>query len=169
MIRSGGVSTDAKSPQSSELKSPLNTESQCPSTDHPASGGTGFSRQFHFWCTDREDAEHTYDGLIRSFEMVRRGASRGPGVGCTGDSRGSSAVGLRWFDLTPQYSATVLLQPPTCRVTSLVAGSLQPGKLASRNLNGLFQVCLDLSGQAHLWGKTVMWRTDAGISKLSGR
>lgn len=31
-------------------------------------GGTGFSRQFHFWCTDREDAEHTYNGLIRSFE-----------------------------------------------------------------------------------------------------
>jgi transposase len=28
----------------------------------------GFSRRVHFWCTDREDAEHTYDGLIRSFE-----------------------------------------------------------------------------------------------------
>jgi len=28
----------------------------------------GYSRRFHFWCTDSEDAEHTYDGLIRSFE-----------------------------------------------------------------------------------------------------
>jgi transposase len=28
----------------------------------------GFSRRFHFWCTDSQDAEHTYDGLIRSFE-----------------------------------------------------------------------------------------------------
>lgn len=28
----------------------------------------GFSRRFHFWNTDREDAEHTYEGLIRSFE-----------------------------------------------------------------------------------------------------
>jgi transposase len=28
----------------------------------------GYSRRFHFWCTDRMDAEHTYDGLIRSFE-----------------------------------------------------------------------------------------------------
>jgi len=28
----------------------------------------GFSRRFHFWCTDREDAEHTYEGIIRSFE-----------------------------------------------------------------------------------------------------
>lgn len=27
-----------------------------------------FSRRFHFWCTDSEDAEHTYEGLIRSFE-----------------------------------------------------------------------------------------------------
>ena len=28
----------------------------------------GYSRRFHFWCTEREDAEHTYEGLIRSLE-----------------------------------------------------------------------------------------------------
>jgi transposase len=28
----------------------------------------GYSRRFHFWCTDRLDAEHTYEGLVRSFE-----------------------------------------------------------------------------------------------------
>lgn len=28
----------------------------------------GYSRRFHFWCTDGLDAEHTYEGLIRSFE-----------------------------------------------------------------------------------------------------
>jgi len=28
----------------------------------------GFSRRFHFWCTDSQDAEHTYEGLIRAFE-----------------------------------------------------------------------------------------------------
>lgn len=28
----------------------------------------GYSRRFHFWCTDRADAEHTYEGLVRSFE-----------------------------------------------------------------------------------------------------
>lgn len=28
----------------------------------------GFSRRFHFWCTDSYDAEHTYEGIIRSFE-----------------------------------------------------------------------------------------------------
>lgn len=27
-----------------------------------------YSRRFHFWCTDSLDAEHTYEGLIRSFE-----------------------------------------------------------------------------------------------------
>jgi transposase len=27
-----------------------------------------YSRRFHFWNTDCEDAEHTYEGLIRSFE-----------------------------------------------------------------------------------------------------
>jgi len=27
-----------------------------------------YSRRFHFWCTDSQDAEHTYEGLVRSFE-----------------------------------------------------------------------------------------------------
>lgn len=28
----------------------------------------GYSRRFHFWCTDSDDAEHTYEGLVSSFE-----------------------------------------------------------------------------------------------------
>jgi transposase len=28
----------------------------------------GYSRRFHAWCTDSQDAEHTYEGLVRSFE-----------------------------------------------------------------------------------------------------
>ena len=28
----------------------------------------GYSRRFHFWCSDSEDAEHTYEGVIRSLE-----------------------------------------------------------------------------------------------------
>jgi transposase len=28
----------------------------------------GYCRRFHFWCTDSADGEHTYEGLIRSFE-----------------------------------------------------------------------------------------------------
>ncbi len=27
-----------------------------------------YSRRFHFWCSDSQDAEHTYEGIIRSFE-----------------------------------------------------------------------------------------------------
>jgi transposase len=30
----------------------------------------GYSRRFHFWGTDREDAEHTYEGLARSLEYL---------------------------------------------------------------------------------------------------
>ena len=30
----------------------------------------GYSRRFHFWCAPCEDAEHTYEGLIRSFEYL---------------------------------------------------------------------------------------------------
>lgn len=33
----------------------------------------GYSRRFHFWCTDRNDAEHTYEGLIRSLEYFGGG------------------------------------------------------------------------------------------------
>jgi transposase len=28
----------------------------------------GYSRRFHFWCCERKDAEHTYEGIIRSLE-----------------------------------------------------------------------------------------------------
>ncbi len=28
----------------------------------------GYSRRFHFWCTKRMDAEHTYEGVVRSLE-----------------------------------------------------------------------------------------------------
>jgi len=28
----------------------------------------GYSRRMHVWATDREDAEHTYEGLVRAFE-----------------------------------------------------------------------------------------------------
>jgi transposase len=37
-------------------------------TVHCSVNTLGFARRFHFWCTDREDAEHTDDGLIRRFE-----------------------------------------------------------------------------------------------------
>ena len=30
----------------------------------------GYSRRFHFWCTDSQDAEHTYEGIIRSLEYL---------------------------------------------------------------------------------------------------
>jgi transposase len=30
----------------------------------------GYSRRFHFWCTDSQDAEHTYEGVIRSLEYL---------------------------------------------------------------------------------------------------
>jgi transposase len=28
----------------------------------------GYSRRFHFWCAECNDAEHTYEGIIRAFE-----------------------------------------------------------------------------------------------------
>lgn len=37
----------------------------------------GFSRRFHFYCTDRMDAEHTYEGIIRAFEHFGGGNATG--------------------------------------------------------------------------------------------
>lgn len=44
-----------------------------PTTVHFIANTLGFSRRFHFWCTDSEDAEHTCEGLIRSFEWFGGG------------------------------------------------------------------------------------------------
>jgi len=35
---------------------------------HVAVSTLSYSRRFHFWGTDSEDAEHTYEALIRAFE-----------------------------------------------------------------------------------------------------
>lgn len=40
----------------------------CEQKVHFSVNTLGFSRRFHFWCSDREDAEHTDEGLVRSFE-----------------------------------------------------------------------------------------------------
>jgi transposase len=39
-----------------------------PVTVHFAVNTLGYSRRFHFWNTDSEDAEHTYEALVRAFE-----------------------------------------------------------------------------------------------------
>ncbi len=39
-----------------------------PTEIHFLASTLGFSRRFFFWGTDAEDAEHTYEGLIRAFE-----------------------------------------------------------------------------------------------------
>ena len=49
----------------------LHTEVRGQDTEvHFSVNTLGYSRRFHFWCTDSEDAEHTYEGLVRSFEYL---------------------------------------------------------------------------------------------------
>lgn len=76
----------------------------------------GFSRRFHFWCTNSEDAEHTYEGLIRSFEYFG---------GCTEEvlvdnqkaavlehpTNGKPCFNARFIDLAGQYGFT----PRACK------------------------------------------------------
>jgi len=41
-----------------------------PTAVHFCVNTLGYSRRFHFWCTDAEDAEHTDEGLVRTFEWL---------------------------------------------------------------------------------------------------
>lgn len=75
-----------------------------------------YSRRFHFWCTDSQDAEHTYEGLIRSLEyfggvpeevLVDNQKS---GV-LKPSRRGQPVFNERFLDLAAHYGFT----PRACR------------------------------------------------------
>lgn len=77
----------------------------------------GYSRRFHFWCTDGEDAEHTYEGLVRSFEYfggVPREVlvdNQKAAVLVPGGSGGPARFNERFLDLAGHYGFT----PRACR------------------------------------------------------
>jgi transposase len=76
----------------------------------------GYSRRFHFWCTESEDAEHTYEGIIRSFEFFG-GATEEVLVDnqksavLQHPSNGKPTFNERFVDLAGQYGFT----PKACK------------------------------------------------------
>jgi transposase len=46
----------------------LTTVGGCRRRVHFSVSTLGYSRRFHFWAADREDAEHIYEGIVRAFE-----------------------------------------------------------------------------------------------------
>lgn len=76
----------------------------------------GCSRGFHFWCTDSEDAEHTYEGIIRSFEyfggVTREVLTDNLRAAVVSHShRGEVVYNERFLDLAGHYGFT----PRACR------------------------------------------------------
>ena len=77
----------------------------------------GYSRRFHFWCTGRADAEHTYEGLIRSFEyfggVTAGGSGRQPESAWSSGTRRPAARSstTRFVDFAAHYGFT----PRACR------------------------------------------------------
>ena len=76
----------------------------------------GYSRRFHFWCSDSLDAEHTYEGIIRSFEyfggvpeevLVDNQKS----VVLAASNQGQARFNERFLDLADHYGFT----PRACR------------------------------------------------------
>ena len=76
----------------------------------------GYSRRFHFWCTDSADAEHTYEGMIRSLEYFG-GVAREVLVDnqksavLQASNSGSPRFNERFVDLAKHYGFT----PRACR------------------------------------------------------
>jgi transposase len=76
----------------------------------------GYSRRFHFWCTDSQDAEHTYEGLIRSFEYFGGVTSEvlvdnQKSAVLQASNQGSPRFNERFLDLAAYYGFT----PRACR------------------------------------------------------
>ncbi len=75
----------------------------------------GYSRRFHVWCTDREDAEHTYEGLIRSFEyfggLPKEVLVDNQKSAVLEHRRGGPRFNERFLDLAAHYGFT----PRACR------------------------------------------------------
>jgi transposase len=76
----------------------------------------GYSRRFHFWCTDSLDAEHTYEGIIRSLEYFG-GVSEEvlvdnqKSVVLQASNQGQPRFNQRFLDLADHYGFT----PRACR------------------------------------------------------
>ena len=76
----------------------------------------GYARRFHFWCTDSADAEHTYEGMIRSLEYFG-GVAREVLVDnqksavLQASNSGSPRFNERFVDLAKHYRFT----PRACR------------------------------------------------------
>lgn len=76
----------------------------------------GYSRRFHFWCTDRADAEHTYEGLVRSFEYLEGVTSEvlvdnQKSAVLQASNQGQPRFNERFLDLAGHYGFT----PRACR------------------------------------------------------
>jgi len=76
----------------------------------------GYSRRFHFWCADSLDSEHTYEGLIRSFEYfggvtVEVLVDNQKSAVIRASNQGKPQYNERFLDLAGHYGFT----PRACR------------------------------------------------------
>jgi transposase len=76
----------------------------------------GYSRRFHFWCTESADAEHTYEGMIRSLEYFGGGTQdvlvdNQKSAVLQASNTGSPRFNERFVDLAKWYGFT----PRACR------------------------------------------------------
>ena len=76
----------------------------------------GYSRRFHFWCTESQDAEHTYEGIIRSLEYFEGVTTEvlvdnQKSAVLQASNSGSPKFNERFVDLAGHYGFT----PRACR------------------------------------------------------
>jgi len=132
----------------------------------------GYSRRFHFWCTDSQDAEHTYEGIIRSFEYFDGTAEEvlvdnQKSAVLEHPVRGQVRFNERFVDLSQHYGFT----PRACRPYR----ARTKGKCAPRGFpmvgyikHHFFQRYREFESWAHLNQLAEQWLQEEADQRVHG-
>ena len=128
----------------------------------------GYSRRFHFWCTDSQDAEHTYEGIIRSFEYFS-GATEEVLVDnqksavLKHPTRGVVRFNERFLDLSHHYGFT----PKACRpYRARTKGKCE--RMVGYIKHHFFQRYREFDSWAHLNQLAEQWLREEADQRIHG-
>jgi len=127
-----------------------------------------YSRRFHFRCTDSQDAEHTYEGLVRSFEYFGGVPQEVPVDNqkvavLSNNSRGHVRFNERFPDLAAHYG----FEPKACRpYRARTKGKDE--RMVGYIKHHFFVRYRSFESRAHLNRQAEQWLRDEADQRLHG-
>jgi len=128
----------------------------------------GYSRRFHFWCTDSEDAEHTYEGLMLAFEHFG-----GVPEEVLVDNQKSAVIAHRigervkyneaFLDLASHYGFT----PRACRPNRAQTKG-KDERMVGYIKHNFFERYREFDSQSHLNNLAMKWLEEEADSRVHG-